>query len=92
MEIKTASGIIVVNKKSTYAKFLQGYQSTGAFDGSGTLSAAWRMFNQLGKEYKSVSAYDRGKMIGVIFKYQHTFAEDTPGSKFLDSFINSTNK
>lgn len=41
MIIKTASGNIIINKKSAYGKWLMGWMSEGGFTGAQTLKDAW---------------------------------------------------
>lgn len=43
MEIKTASGVECVNKRTPYGKWLSAYSATGAWTGWQTLSAVWHI-------------------------------------------------
>ena len=70
MKIKTESGNVIVNKKTKYTKFLQGYLSTGAFSGRGTLAAAREQYSLFAKNFPSVSAYDCGRIIGYAFLHK----------------------
>ena len=70
MEVKTSSGYKTVNKRSTYAKFLLGYVSSGAFSGHETLAAAWTMARQIRHRYPSMCHRDIGKLVGANFKHR----------------------
>jgi len=80
MKIKTASGNISINKKSTTCKFMLGYLSTPAFSGASTLAAAMRMNTQLKTMFPSMSAYDRGVLTGFIFVHK-------PSKAFLKQIL-----
>lgn len=49
MIIKTDSGNVTLNKKSHYAKWLQGWIDGGGFSGAFTLEKAWSHALLLGK-------------------------------------------
>lgn len=42
MEINTNSGVVVVNKRTPYGKWLIGYTNSGAWSGWSTLDTTWR--------------------------------------------------
>ena len=81
MKVKTASGTLTLNKRGMFYKFLKGYQSTVAFDGIQTRSAAWAMAKRLHSQYKSLSWYDAGVITGHIFRHK-------PSEKFLRDLLN----
>ena len=89
MKIKTDSGNVILNKKTKYAKFLQGYISTGAFAGRGTLTAAREQYPLLAKNFPTVSAYDCGRIIGYAFLHK-------PNDRFMGAicpgFVSKLNK
>ncbi len=84
MKIKTDSGLVEINKRSPYGKFLQAYIETGAFSGSGTLAAAWRMANDFKASYPSLSWPDIGKMTGKTFKHK-------PSESYLSDLLYISN-
>lgn len=49
MLIETASGMVPVNKRTPYAKWLTGWKKAGAWTGWSTLEFAWRYAKESGK-------------------------------------------
>ena len=66
MEITTASGVVKVNKRTPYGKWLSGYVSTGAWTGWNTVKCAWE--RQEGEKPKGCSWYAWGVICGRIWK------------------------
>ena len=90
MKVKTASGTLTLNKRGIFYKFLKGYQSTGAFDGSLTRFAAWVMAKYLHSQYPSLSWHDAGVITGHIFRrgILYKFLTHKPSEKFLRDLLN----
>ena len=84
MNIKTDSGMVTVNKRYPYKKFLESYIATGAFSGHTTLMAAWRTARELQSILPSLCARDAGRLAGFIFKHKpcDAFLEDVTGKKY----------
>lgn len=69
MEIKTKSGIVRVNKRSNYGKWLQGYVSTGAWTGWNTIEKTWN--NYADKKPKGCSWNAWGVICGQVINPLH---------------------
>jgi hypothetical protein len=59
MKINTASGLVSVNARSAYGKWLQGWKAGGGWTGWGTLADAWKRAQTLKTPDVSWSALGR---------------------------------
>ena len=64
MKIITKSGIVNVNKRSNYGKWLVGYTSTNAWTGGYTIERTWKNFSS--KKPKGCSWRAWGEICGQI--------------------------
>lgn len=65
MEIKTKSGIEVVNKKTAYGKWVIGYTQTDAWSGWYTISQIWDKYKNQKPDGCSWKAW--GEICGKFF-------------------------
>ena len=70
MEIKTKSGVEIVNKQSHYGKWVVGYCSTPAWSGANTLWYTWKLARNCKPDGVSWTAY--GEICGRLV-YQGVF-------------------
>lgn len=74
MEIKTNSGMVKVNKRTPYGKWLMGYCSTDAWSGWWTLEHTWR--EQKDRKPTGCSWYAWGVICGSIIYPTYSAIKD----------------
>lgn len=73
-KMATASGLIKVNKKSAFGKWLQGWKDGGGWTGAATLEKAFERANNL--KDVGVSWYMLGKLMASEQKYGRQLNEN----------------
>ena len=83
MKIQTASGEIIVNKRTARGKFLMGYTTSSAFTGNRTIAAAWSMAKEIKQRYHTISWRQTGMLTAACFvhKPNNGFLEEITGIK-----------
>lgn len=66
MEIQTASGKVIINKRTIYGNWLQGYKQSGAFTGAFTLRKAWDNFCKYSEEIGTMPKGKAAKLAGFV--------------------------
>jgi hypothetical protein len=65
--IETKSGIIEINKRTPYGKFVIGYTATHGWSGAQTLKEAWTHAIEIkNTDYTSISWEDMGRLLGNL--------------------------
>ena len=74
MEIKTSSGIVTINKRTPYGKWLIGYTQTNAWTGWYTIEQTWN--NNKDRKPKGCSWQAWGIICGSIINPMYRIIQD----------------